>query len=123
MSAFFKKLFTSPAFREILRLALAALAGAASSGCGALGLGGPSSPALDVYECQVAALETVVPTAVAEDLVMAARAGQFGYVVQQLHRLDVSVPSIEAVAKAYDACVPAEPPAPAEPEPVELLKV
>lgn len=61
-------------------------------------------PAIHVYECQVDALAEAVPRGAAEDLVMAARAGNHEYVVLQLLRLGLDEEAIRAAAEAYGAC-------------------
>lgn len=98
-----KTVVASKAFKEILRVVLALLAGYAGSGCGVVL---PANSAqLDTFECQVAALEDAdVPLAAAEDLVMALRAQNFEYAVKQLLRLGVTVEAIEGIAEAYNAC-------------------
>lgn len=93
-------------------LAVAALAALAVH----CGLQRPANAAqLDVFECQLAALEDAVPREAAEDLAMAARSKNFGYVVQQLLRFGLNEPQIEAVADAFSACS-----APVELEPAEV---
>ncbi|HEY3496215.1 MAG TPA: hypothetical protein VGK73_16060, partial [Polyangiaceae bacterium] len=52
----------------------------------------------------LAALETVVPLAVAEDLVMAIRAGNHEYAVRQLLGLGLTPEAIKGAAEAFDAC-------------------
>ena len=126
MLNFLKSVVKSPYFKEVLRLLLAALAGASASGCGALPLGDAKSPAIEVFECQLAVFEAVVPAPVAEDLVMAARAGNFDYVVAQLQRLKLSGNDIKTLAAGYDECLfgDREPEADAEPlpTPVDVLR-
>lgn len=98
-----KTVVASKAFKEILRVVLALLAGYAGSGCG---VALPANSAqLDVFECQLAAFEDAnVPLAAAEDLVMAARARNYEYVVKQLLTLGLAVESIESLIDAYNAC-------------------
>lgn len=121
--SFFLKVVKSPAFREVVRLLLAALAGAASSGCGLVGLGASVSPQVAVYECQLEALSVAVPVPVAEDLVMAARAGNVEYVVQHLLSLGLDQKAIRAAAEAFHACAADDGPAePAEPAPASLTR-
>lgn len=85
-------------------------------GCGVFGLGKEKSPAVALFECEVAAFATVVPQPVAEDLVMAARAGQITYVLRQLQAFRLSVADIQAAADAFNACHEPEAPAEAAPE-------
>lgn len=65
----------------------------------------PNAPQLDVFECQLDAFADAVPSEAAEDLVMAARAGNFDYVVGQLLRLGLDRARIQALADAFDACL------------------
>lgn len=109
------KIVKSQAFKEILRVLVALLAGYASSGCNLASLPAPRAAELAVFECQLAAFEAVVPRALAEDVLAAARVGNFEYVVVQLRSLKLSAADIQAVAQAFDACRPA----PVEPEPAE----
>lgn len=90
-------------------------------GCG--GLFGPAkSPQLTAFECQLEAFEAVVPRPVAEDLVMAARAGNIQYLVSQLLRLGVAEGRIEALADAFGACERASAPPAPPPAPPELIR-
>lgn len=85
-------------------------------GCGLFGLGSLKSPEVALFECEVAAFSAVVPQPVAEDLVMAARAGQITYVLRQLQAFRLSMADIQAAADAYNACQePADAPEQAEP--------
>lgn len=122
MLNFLKSVVKHPAFKEVLRLVLAALAGASASGCGALASVVPNQAQLDVYECQVAAVVEYIPPAAAEDVVMALRNGSYEYAVKQLLAFGLDVERIRALADAYDACSPAPEPAPAAPEAPELLR-
>jgi hypothetical protein len=79
----------------------------------------PNAAQLDVFECQLAALEEAVPREAAEDLVMAARSKNFGYVVQQLLRFGLNEPAIEAVADAFSACSAPVALEPAEVDPLD----
>jgi len=97
-----KKIVASKAFKELLRVLIALLAGYAGSGCGVLPP--PNAAQLDVFECQLAAFEEVIPREAAEDLVMAARANNIEYLVRQLLALGLRAPAIEALADAYHAC-------------------
>lgn len=97
-----KKIVASKAFKELLRVLVALLAGYAGSGCGVLPP--PNAAQLDVFECQLAALEEVVPSEAAEDLVMALRAQQYEYAVKQLLALGIRPESIQGLAESYDAC-------------------
>ena len=112
-----KKVVASKAFKELLRVLVALLAGYAGSGCGVLPP--PNAAQLDVFECQLAALEEVVPAEAAEDLVMALRADNSDYVVAQLLRLGIRWESIEALADAYNACSAPAALEPAEPDPLD----
>ena len=93
----------------------AALASAVGVACGAFGARAPNQPQLDVFACQLAVLKDAVPPAAAEDLVMALRAGNHEYAVRQLLALGLDLPRVEALADAYNACLPAPEPPP-EPE-------
>ncbi len=97
------KFLKSPAFREIVRLLLAALAGAASSGCGVFPE--PNTPARAVFECRVQVLKPFVGD-VAGALVPQIAAGQVEP-VQLLLSLGLEPKDILAVAEAYHACAPA----------------
>jgi hypothetical protein len=99
-----KKIVKSPYFKEILRLALAALAGASASGCAGVPFAAVP-PQVAVYECQLAALADAVPPEVAQDVVMAARAGQIQYVVGQLASFGLDFPRIERFVDAFNACL------------------
>lgn len=112
---FLKKVISSPAFKEILRLLVAALAGALSSGCGLVGVSAPDSPAAAKFACQVEAFEAVVPAPVAEDLAMAALRHDFDYIVAVLLRMEVAPEDILSAADAFRAC-DAVTPAQAAPE-------
>ena len=72
-----------------------------------------NQPQLDVFACQLAVLKDAVPPEAAEDLVMALRVGNHEYAVRQLRALGLDVPRIEALADAYNACLPAPEPPPA----------
>lgn len=121
---FLKKVVSSPAFKEVLRLLLAAVAGALSSGCNLVGVADPNSPAAAKFACQVEAFEAVVPAPVAEDLAMAALRQDFDYIVAVLLRMEVSPEEILQAAEDFRACDAEGPqaPAPSEPAPVELLR-
>lgn len=112
-----KSIVASKAFKELPRVLVALFVGYAASGCGVLPP--PNAAQLDVFECQLAALEEVVPAEAAEDLVMALRAQNFDYAVAQLLRLGVRRESIEALAAAYDACSAPAALEPAEPDPLD----
>lgn len=113
------RILANPAVRKAflaLVLAVAAAAGVSfGSGCGRNALPPAAAKALATYECQVGVLEGVVPLAVAEDLVMAARAGNGSYVVQQLLGLGLTPEVIEQAAGAFHECsgATAKPSAPA----------
>lgn len=97
-----KKFVKSRLFKEVLAVIAAALSGYASAGCGVLPP--PNAAQLDVFECQLAALEDAVPDEAAEDIVMALRAQNYEYATLQLLRLGLDRERIAAVADAYDAC-------------------
>jgi hypothetical protein len=114
----------SKTFKAVVAVLAAALTAYAASGCGLLGGATPRHPSLDVFECQLAAFEAVVPKAAAEDLVMAARNGNIEYLVKQLLRLGVSEKGIERLAEAFGECAVTNrgaTPSPA-PAPVQLLQ-
>lgn len=93
--------------KALVGLILAVLAAAGVSlgtGCGSAALPPAVAQAQARLECQLAALETVVPREVAIDLAKAARAGNGRYVVEQLLGLGVSVESIRAASDAFHAC-------------------
>lgn len=118
---FLKKVVSSPAFKEVLRLLVAALAGALSSGCNLVGVADPNSPAAAKFACQVEAFEAVVPAPVAEDLAMAALRNDFDYIVAVLLRMEVSPEEILQAAEAFRACDAEGPQAPAPAAPAEPL--
>lgn len=95
----------------VLAAALAVLAA-----CGVFGGRAANQPNLDVFACQLDALRDAVPAPVAEDLVMALRAGNAQYAVRQLLALGLDLDRINALAEAYNACTPAEPAPPPAPE-------
>lgn len=88
---------------------IAVLACALGAACAAFGLSGPVAPQLAVYECQLGVLSDAVPVPVAEDLVMAARAGNVQYVARQLLALGLTPERIGALADAFNACTPSGP--------------
>jgi hypothetical protein len=102
-----RRIVASPAVRKALvALVLTILAAAGVSlgtGCGAA-----IPPAVERaqarLECQLAALERVVPREVAVDLANAARAGNSEYVVRQLLGLGLTPADISAAADAFSAC-------------------
>lgn len=108
MPPFLAKLVSNPGVRKAaVALALAVLAAygiSFSSGCSRAALPPAAAKALAVYECQRDVLESVVPRAVAEDLVMAARAGNGQYVIQQLLGLGLTLEAIEQAADAFRQC-------------------
>lgn len=110
-----RKIVASPTVRKALvGLVLAVLAAAGVSlgtGCGAASLPPAVAKAQARLECQLAALETVVPRDVALDLAKAVRAGQTEYVVQQLLGLGVTPAAIRAAADAFNACSAQDAPA------------
>jgi hypothetical protein len=85
------------------------------AGCAGLFTREPNAAQLDVFQCQLAALEEAVPAEAAQHLVMAARTGNIEYVVRHLLALGLNEPLIEAVADAFVACS-----APVALEPAEL---
>lgn len=91
----------------VLAAALAVLAA-----CGVFGGRAVNQPSLDVFACQLSALSAAVPAPVAEDLVMALRAGNAQYAVRQLLALGLDLDRINALAEAYNACTPPAPDAP-----------
>lgn len=63
--------------------------------------------AIDVAECQLAAVEALVPhLPTAEAVVTAARAGDFERAARLLLQLGLSSGEISAVANAFNACWP-----------------
>jgi hypothetical protein len=109
------------AFVAFILAVLAALGISGATGCGGSLSQAESAVerAKSIAECQLAAIESVVPRYVAEDLVMAARAGNGEYVVKQLLALGLSPASIGAAADAFHAC-DAPPAAPAPDAGAEL---
>lgn len=87
-----------------LVLALLAAFGVNIAGCGSAGIPPAVSAAQVRLECQLAALETIVPREVAVDLARAARAGNSQYVVEQLLAMGVTVEDISRAADAFRAC-------------------
>ena len=108
MPPFLVKLVSNPGVRKAaVALVLAVLAAygiSFSAGCSRAALPPAAARALAVYECQRDVLESVVPRAVAEDLVMAARAGNGQYVLQQLLGLGLTPEVIEQTADAFHEC-------------------
>jgi hypothetical protein len=90
--------------KTVIALAAFLAVAAGVTGCAGFLSREPNAAELDVFECQLAALEDAVPREAAEDLVMAARSKNFGYVVQQLLRFGLTEGRIEAVADAFVAC-------------------
>jgi hypothetical protein len=119
----FSRIVKTKTFKGVLAVLAAALTAYAASGCGLLG-STPRHPSLDVFECQLAAFEAVVPKAAAEDLVMAARNGNIEYLVKQLLRLGVSEKGVERLAEAFGECAVTNRGATPSPAPaaVELLQ-
>lgn len=109
--SFLLRVIKHPAFKEVLRLVLAALAGAASSGCGVLP--DAKSPALAAFECRAAVLAPYVADA-APSVVAAVSAGDVNP-VELLLSLGLTPEEIVSVARAYQACKPVTPETPAEP--------
>jgi hypothetical protein len=122
MLDFLKNVVKSKAFKELLRVLVALLAGYAGSGCSPSVLSAAKSPEVLVFECQLAAVVAFVPPAVAEDVVMALRTQNFEYATRQLLSLGLDVDRVRALAEAYDACaaLSADAPVAAPPELVEL---
>lgn len=113
-----KKLAASVAVRRALvALVLAVLAAlGVSVGVGCALPPVPNAPHLAVFECQLAAFEDAVPREAAEDLVMAARANNVRYVVQQLLALGLQPQAIQDLANAFTAC---SAPVSLEPDPAD----
>lgn len=101
MKDFLLRLVKSKTFKAVLGVLAAALTAYAASGCGLLSA---RHPEFTVFECQLDALADAVPRAAAEDLVMAARAGNIEYVVAQLLALGLAPDAIGDVADAFHAC-------------------
>lgn len=105
-----RKIIASPAVRKALVALVLAVAAAAGfslgSGCSAASYVPPAvAKARAVLECQVAAFTSVVPLAVAEDVVMALRAGNHEYAVRQLLALGLTLEDVRQVADQFNACV------------------
>lgn len=101
--------------KTVVAVAALFLAGAVVSGCAGL-FGAAKTPEVDVFECQLDVLVDAVPRPVAEDVVMALRARNYEYAVRQLLALGLDRARIEALADAYNACLPASPAEPVQPE-------
>lgn len=110
----------NPAVRKALValvLALLAAFGVNLAGCGSASLPPAVTAAQARLECQLAALERVVPREVAIDLAKAARAGNGRYVVEQLLGLGVTVEDITRASDEFHACsAPSAPPPSPEPD-------
>lgn len=108
MPPFLSKLVSNPGVRKAaVALVLAILAAygiSFGSGCSRSALPPAAAKALAVYECQLDVLEAVVPRSAAEDLVMAARAGNGQYVLQQLLGLGLTLDVIERAATDFHKC-------------------
>lgn len=104
-----KKLVKSPAFKEVVRLVAALLAGYAASACAGL----PPHRALSVAECKARVLAPYVGDAAGE--VARAIDGRAMDPIAFLMAQGLTVREVLDVAKAYSACeLPDEPePAPA----------
>ena len=77
--------------------------------------------AVDVVQCQLDAVEDIIPNAaIAEDIVLSIRAGNFAYAGGLLKSLDASVEDVERVVKALEACEPASEAPDAGADPAEL---
>ena len=92
------------AFVALVLAVLAALGVQLGAGCGSAAMPPAVAKAHAVLECQLAVLESVVPGYVAEDLVMAARAGNGAYVVRQLLGLGLTPEQVRDAAEAFGAC-------------------
>jgi hypothetical protein len=109
------RLARNPAVRKALVALVVAIAAAfgisSGTGCGGASLPSAVTAKVAELECQIAAIETVVPRAAAEDLAMAARAGNVEYVIKQLLGLGVTPAKINAAGDAFRACSapPSEP--------------
>lgn len=78
--------------------------------------------AVDVVQCQLNAVEDVIPNAaVAEDIVLSIRAGNFAYAGGLLKSLDASVEDVERIVEALAACEPASKVPDADADPAELV--
>lgn len=102
------RLFLSTGVRKavtaLIMAVLAALGYVGSTGCGAASVPPAVAKARAQFECQLAALEAVVPLSVAEDLVMAIRAGNHEYAIRQLLGLGLTPEVIKGTADAFNAC-------------------
>jgi hypothetical protein len=108
------RVVSSPAVRKtfyaLILAVLAALGISLGTGCGAAVSVPPAvAKAQALLACQIAALETVVPLSVAEDVAMAVRAGNHEYAVRQLLGLGLTPEAIKAAADAFNACAEPEP--------------
>ena len=64
--------------------------------------------AVDVVQCQLDAVEDIIPNAaIAEDIVLSIRAGNYAYAGGLLRSLNASVEDAERVVEALAACEPA----------------
>ena len=97
------------AFMALLLAVLAALGISGTIGCGGASVPPAVAARLAVLECQRSVLEAVVPAYVAEDLVMAARAGNGEYVVRQLLGLGLAPADVAAAADEFHKCDAPEP--------------
>ncbi len=118
---FLLKIVRTKTGKAVVGLLAAALSAYAASGCGVFGAKHPAE--FDVFACQIDAIADFVPEAAAEDIAMAARAGNYDYVVRQLLRLGLDEKAVMAAAEAFQACSPPAPPqAPQAPSPASLLR-
>ncbi len=100
------RIVSNPTVRKsLLALVLAVLAAAGvslGSGCGASAL--PPAEIKARLECQIKALETVVPRRTALELIEAAQASEWDRVAERLVGLGVTSTRIHAAADAFRAC-------------------
>lgn len=118
------KIAKSPAVRKAalaLLAAIAAAAGFSQLGCGTRAVAPKVARAIAVYECQLDAVKDLVPVAaLAEEVVNAARSGNYPYATGLLLQLGMDLDDVKEVSEAFVACGAPEAPEP-EPTPAGLI--
>ncbi len=93
----------------IVALVLAIAAALGLQGCAGQRVTPKVAAALEVLDCQLDAVKALVPSvAVAEEVVIAARAGNYPYATGLLLQLGLSIDEAGKVADAFAACTPSK---------------
>jgi hypothetical protein len=105
-----KNLLADPKVRAALVALVLAVAGYFGFGCSSVQLAPALEKGVAVADCQLEAVRALVPHAqTADAVVAAARIGDVQRAVALLLALGLQPEDIQAVALAFDACMPAEP--------------